>query len=68
MNKKSSGTQATILLHCIGEELLEIFDILELTQEKKEDYNTVMNKLDTYFIPKRNQNVESHKFNIRKQG
>ena len=68
MNKKSSGTQAAILLHCIREEVLEIFDTLELTQEEKENYDTVMNKLETYFIPKGNQSVESHKFNIRKQG
>ncbi|XP_023229307.1 uncharacterized protein LOC111629653 [Centruroides sculpturatus] len=68
LTTKNNETQAAILLHCLGEEALEIFETLELSEEEAKQPNVILEKLELYFIPKSNQSVESHKFNTRVQG
>ncbi|KAK5644833.1 hypothetical protein RI129_006133 [Pyrocoelia pectoralis] len=66
-SEKSKKVQAAVLLHCIGEETLEIIETLGLTEEEKNDPKVIIKKLDEYFIPKANVSVERHKFNTRVQ-
>ncbi|XP_023238018.1 uncharacterized protein LOC111636862 [Centruroides sculpturatus] len=68
LTTKNNETQAAILLHCLGEDALEIFETLELSEEEAKQPNVILEKLELYFIPKSNQSVESHKFNTRVQG
>ena len=68
VDKKDEETQAAILLHCIGEDAMEIFDTLDLSQTEQKNPAKIIEKFEAYFLPKTNQSVESHKFNTRVQG
>lgn len=64
---KEKAIQAAVILHCVGEEVRDIFNTLELSDEEKEDPKVIMTKLNDYFLPKKNISVERHKFNTRVQ-
>lgn len=65
--EKPKEVQAAVLLHCLGEEVNEVLETLDLTADEKTDPDTIVKKLDVYFLPKCNSSVETHKFNSRNQ-
>lgn len=65
--EKPKKVKADVLLHCIGEEANKVVENLEITYQEKEDPDTIITKLDEYFVPKSNTIVDTHKFNSRNQ-
>lgn len=55
------------MLHCIGEEAMDIFETMEVSEEEMKKVKTIMDKFEAYFKPKTNPSVEQHKFNKRAQ-
>lgn len=66
----SAETKVAILLHVIGSETLEIYNTLEVTEEVRKDWTRVITELENYFMPRTNETVIRHMFNMRiqKQG
>lgn len=67
ISEKTEEVQAAIFLHCAGERVVDILDTLGLSGNEKKNINIIVAKLDSYFLPKSNTSVESHKFNTRIQ-
>ncbi|XP_018372980.1 PREDICTED: uncharacterized protein LOC108767548 [Trachymyrmex cornetzi] len=67
-SKKAEEIKAAILMHCIGEQAVDVIDTLGLTEDELKVKDTIIAKLDTYFVPKTNESVERHKLNMRIQG
>lgn len=67
-SKKSEEIKAAMLMHCIGEQAVDVIDTLGLTEDELKAKDTIIAKLDAYFVPKTNESVERHKLNIRVQG
>ncbi|KAK7865355.1 hypothetical protein R5R35_006836 [Gryllus longicercus] len=67
-NEKSDLVKIAILLHVLGEETMRIYDTLDITEDEKKVYATVMTKINNYFVPQVNTSVETYKFNCRVQG
>lgn len=66
-SEKPQSVQAAVLLHCIGEEALDIYQSFELSDDEKTNSKVLLEKFGEYFLPKQNISVESHKFNTRVQ-
>ena len=64
---KEEETKIAILLHCMGEKTLDIYNTLELNEEEKKDYIVVLKKLEEYFVPQRNETIKRHIFFTRGQ-
>ena len=57
-------TQVALLLHIMGEEVIEVYNSFQYENAAdKNKYEIVMNKLDTYFTPKKNLVLERWTFN-----
>ncbi|XP_018366780.1 PREDICTED: uncharacterized protein K02A2.6-like [Trachymyrmex cornetzi] len=67
-SKKAEEIKAAILMHCIGEQAVDVIDTLGLSEDELKVKDTIIAKLDTYFVPKTNESVERHKLNMRIQG
>ena len=67
-SKKSAKIKSSMLLHLIGEDVLEVFNTFEFgSEEDKEKPVEILKKFDEYCNPKRNLTVERHIFNSRMQ-
>lgn len=66
-NKMDEEVQVAILLHCIGEACVDVYNTLGLTDEEKKKYDTVLKKFEDYFVPIKNESVNSHIFFTRDQ-
>ena len=55
--------QCAIFLHTIGEEALEVYDTFALTAEEATKLETIVNKLEAYYSPKKNVTYERYIFN-----
>ncbi|XP_071055933.1 uncharacterized protein [Onthophagus taurus] len=64
---KDKKVQASVWIHCMGEEAAGILETLDLNETDEQDPEVIKTKLDEYFIPKTNISVERHKFNTRIQ-
>lgn len=64
---KEDKVKIATLLNLIGEEGIEIYNTLKLTDEQKKVYKTVIEELETYFTPKKNVVYERFVFYNRKQ-
>lgn len=61
-------SQVALLLHCMGEQCIEIYSTLTFADiNDKKKYEAVLNKLEEYFIPAKNEVVSSHIFHTRNQ-
>ncbi|KYN03603.1 hypothetical protein ALC62_05543, partial [Cyphomyrmex costatus] len=67
-SKKSEEIKAAMLMHCVGEQAVDVIDTLGLTEDELKVKDTIIAKLDAYFVPKTNESVERHKLNMRVQG
>lgn len=67
-DKKEEVVKIALLVHTMGEEVVRLYDTFELTAEQRASYETVMNKFESYFVPKERTSVETYKFNQRVQG
>ena len=67
LSTKADKAKCSCLLHCIGQQGLDIYNSFTIDDAKKLDLTEVQAKFDAYFSPKRNITVERHKFFIRSQ-
>ena len=56
-----------LLTYCMGERVEDVLDTLGLTTDQAADYTVLKEKLDGYFLPRKNVIYERAKFNKRKQ-
>lgn len=67
-DRKDEEIQVAILLHCIGEDGLEVFNTFELEwEEDKKKIDVVLMKFDDYCSPQKNNLFERFKFWNRSQ-
>ena len=68
MNKKEDPVQISSLIYCMGREGENVFESLQFAEQGDEaKFAKVMQKLDEYFVPKRNIIHEQARFHQRKQ-
>ena len=62
---QTEEVQVALLLHCIGPECHDIYSTFDICTPVT--YNTVIKQFEEYFIPHKNESLESYKFFSRKQ-
>lgn len=67
-DKQETKVQVAAFMHIIGEDARDIIKTLDVHVLKASLVESIIGKLDAYFLPTRNISVERHKFNTRKQG
>uniref|UniRef100_T1IAR0 Retrotransposon gag domain-containing protein n=1 Tax=Rhodnius prolixus TaxID=13249 RepID=T1IAR0_RHOPR len=67
INKKPEVTQCAQLLHLIGNEGIRIYNTFNFEATEKDKINSLLNKFENYFMPKKNLEYERYKFFSRKQ-
>ena len=53
-DKKNDLVKSSILLHCIGKQCKEIYDTFEFNEGQEMQFNTIIEKFDNYFKPRKN--------------
>jgi hypothetical protein len=66
-DKKDGRTKVNILLNIIGEEGVEIFNSLNLSDQDNQNYEKVIEEFEKYVTPKKNEVYERFVFYCRKQ-
>lgn len=56
-----------MLLNLAGEEVLDVYNTLKLTDQQKANYKETIKVFDEYFNPKKNLVYERYKFFTRNQ-
>ena len=59
--------QVNTLLYCIGEEAESVLSSMNVTQDERSEYDTVLTKFDDFFKVRRNVIFERARFNRRNQ-
>ena len=67
LKTKSEEHQVNALIYIMGDKADDILCSFGLSEDKKKVYNTVREKIDSYFEPRHNVIFERAKFNQRKQ-
>ena len=67
LDKRSGENQVNTLSYTMGEQADDVFISFELTTEQEKNYAEVKEKIENYFIVKRNVIFERAKFNSRNQ-
>ncbi|OCT72150.1 hypothetical protein XELAEV_18035117mg [Xenopus laevis] len=64
LEQKPEPTKIALLLHCIGDEALEVYNTMGIAQTQAADrsLDSVMQAFQAYFQPKRNVVFERHQF------
>lgn len=65
--EKDDEVKVALLLNCIGDEGLDVFNNFSLSETNKKNYQKVIEEFDSYMIPKKNIIYERYVFNIRVQ-
>ncbi|XP_064622558.1 uncharacterized protein LOC135484804 [Lineus longissimus] len=67
LSTKSQENQVNTLIYCMGDEADDILNSITLTDDDRRSYDVIVEKLESYFLPKRNVIFERAKFNQRRQ-
>ena len=67
VDAKDENIQCATFLHVMGEEGLEIFNTFQFTETEKDKIGPLIDKFESYCIPKTNVTFERYKFNMRSQ-
>lgn len=67
-HSKPGDVQVALLLHCMGEQCIYVYNTFNLNAQEENDYELVMKKFVDYFVPKKNESINSHLFFTRNQG
>lgn len=65
LHSKPDDVQVSILLHVIGEKCRDVCEQFE--GESPKTVKALLEKFDSFFLPKRNLTIERHKFFTRNQ-
>ena len=68
MSEKTEKEKCKAFLYVIGKEGREIFNTFVFAEEQKDKLEPLLEKFESYCIPKKNVTMERHKFNTRTQG
>ena len=69
LEEESDDYRCSVLLACIGDEAMEVFDGFQFkTGESREQIDTVMKKFEEFCVGKTHEAFESYRFHIRAQG
>ncbi|KAL4710634.1 hypothetical protein ACJJTC_003270 [Scirpophaga incertulas] len=60
-------TQIAVLLHCMGEQCVEIYNTFNFNDEEEKKFDSVIDQFNKYFIPIQNECFNSHIFFSRNQ-
>lgn len=66
-DKETGKRICSLLLHCMGQEGIAIYNTFGIAKKDVNNYSVLLDKFDSYFLPKRNTTFERHKFFIRSQ-
>lgn len=64
---KESNIKTALLLSCIGDRALKLYNTFELEKTCKDDIAKVLKKFDEHFLPEKNITYERYKFFTRNQ-
>ena len=67
LDKKGQDIQVSTLVYCMGDEANDILSLFKLSPEDKAKYDVVKEKLEGYFVKRRNVIFERARFNQRRQ-
>lgn len=67
LHKDDGETQVAALIYAMGPQAENIIHTLSLSTEEASSYDTVVEKLNSYFVPKRNYIAERQAFESRSQ-
>lgn len=67
LTEKSNEIKINTFLNAVGEEAIEVFDTLELTEDQRQDYDAVIQAFENFCKPKKNTVYERFMFYQRKQ-
>ena len=67
LSTDTAEKQISTLLYCLGEEADSVLTSMNITEEERKVYKTVLSKLDAYFKVRRNVIYERARFNRRSQ-
>ena len=67
LSKDSDTRQVNTLLYCLGEEAEDVLSSTNISEEDKEEYSKVLEKLNGFFKVRKNVILERAKFNRRNQ-
>lgn len=67
LNTKPDATKINVFLNVIGEEAVEMYDTLQLTNEERANYTAVVKAVNDFCEPKKNTVYERFVFYKRKQ-
>lgn len=62
LDEASDKKQASVFLHIVGDEALEVYNNFTFTDGDGMKLNKIMEKFEAYCIPKRNVTFERHRF------
>ncbi|XP_063540592.1 uncharacterized protein LOC134749544 isoform X2 [Cydia strobilella] len=65
LSKKDSKVQLSILLHIVGEQCREVYEQFDKSSITKS--SELLDKFDSFFLPKKNLTIERHRFFTRDQ-
>ena len=68
MSEKTEKEKCKAFLYVIGKEGWEIFNTFVFAEEQKDKLEPLLEKFESYCIPKKNVTMERYKFNTRTQG
>lgn len=67
LEERKESQQVGIFHNTCGSEAIEIFNTFNLTPEQKKKYNVVVQSIQDYCTPKKNEVYEAFRFNSRSQ-
>lgn len=63
----SDERKVAIVRHCLGPEVQDIYDTLEIPSDDQKKWSKVLDHLGSHFKPKVNETINRHLFHTRKQ-
>ena len=67
LNKEDDEIQISALIYSMGKQAEHIYKSFTLEKKGEEDYETILERFDAYFVPKRNVIHERARFHQRRQ-
>ena len=67
LDTKTSRQKIALLLHVVRKQAIEVYNTFSFTEEEDGDFDSVIEKFNSYCNPKKNETYERYVFHSRKQ-
>ena len=67
LDTKTSRQKIALLLHVARKQAIEVYNTFSFTEEENGDFDSVIEKFNSYCNPKKNETYERYVFHSRKQ-